>query len=172
MAEIKCLKNSETKKYIVPTNEWLKPLKPMITSISTKGKIILAKLVDKEKVVVKLTKNVDTRRIRNISRLLNGSTNFPKIYCVFECREDETNFDTNYLNVNGFCSGTTNTDTIITLEIMKLYKHKLSDFSQKLSIESAKLYMLKNVRTNPDILLNISSKIQSFQDILYTLTHI
>ncbi len=39
----KCLKNSTTKKYIVPTNEWSVPLKPLITIISTKGKEIIAK---------------------------------------------------------------------------------------------------------------------------------
>jgi hypothetical protein len=55
MTEIKCLKDSETKKYIIPTNDWLIPLKPLITSISTKGKIMLAKMIDKEKVIVKLT---------------------------------------------------------------------------------------------------------------------
>ena len=36
MTEIKCLKDSETKKYIIPTNEWLVPLEPLITSISTR----------------------------------------------------------------------------------------------------------------------------------------
>ena len=61
MTEIKCLKDSETKKYIIPTNEWLVPLEPLITSISTKGKMILAKMISKKKVVVKLTKNVDIK---------------------------------------------------------------------------------------------------------------
>jgi serine/threonine protein kinase len=142
MTEIKCLKDSETKKYIIPTNDWLKPLKPLITSISTKGKIMLAKMIDKEKVIVKLTKNIDIRRIKNISYLVKYFSNFPKIYCIFQCREDETNFDTDYLNVRGFCKqNPLETDQLITLEIMKLYKNKLSEFSQKLNLGNIKLFM-------------------------------
>jgi serine/threonine protein kinase len=145
MSEIKCLKDSETKKYIIPTNEWLKPLEPLVTGISTKGKMMLAKMVNKQKVVVKLTKNVDIKKIKNISGLVNKFYNFPKIYCVFQCAEDETNFDTNYLDTLGFCknnkTNSDSTDPIITLEIMKLYKHKLSEYYQKLSVNDIKIFM-------------------------------
>jgi hypothetical protein len=142
MTDIECIKDSETKKYIIPTNEWLKPLKPLITSINTKGKIMLANMVNKKKVVVKLTQNVDLKKIKTISYLVRKLPNMPKIYCVFECREDETNFDANYLDTYGFCkSNPTETDSLITLEIMKFYKNKLSDYKHSLSIEEIKLIL-------------------------------
>jgi len=139
MSEIKCLKDSETKKYIIPTDEWLKPLEPLITSISTKGKMMLAKMVSKEKVVVKLTQNTNLKRIKNISYLVRSLPNFPKTYCVFQCIEDETKFDTNYLDSLGFCKNNpTSTDPLITLEIMKLYKNKLSELKNSLDINQTK----------------------------------
>ncbi len=150
MTSIKCLKNSETKKYIIPTDEWLRPLKPLITSISAKEKLILAKMINKEKVVLKLSKNIDTKRIKYISSIVNKFNNFPKIYCVFQCMEDETNFDTDYLDTLGFCKANpsdnktdnqSSNNLLITLEIMKLYKHKLSDYYQALGLDEIKLYM-------------------------------
>ena len=73
MAEIKCLKNSTTKKYIVPTNEWLVPLEPLITSISTKGKLILANMITKEKVVVKITQNIN-KLLKNKDRFIQQTS--------------------------------------------------------------------------------------------------
>ena len=70
MTDIECIKDSETKKYIIPTNEWLKPLEPLITSISTEEKIMLADMVNKKKVVVKLTQNADLKKIKTISYLV------------------------------------------------------------------------------------------------------
>ena len=157
MPDIECLKNSETKKYIIPTNEWLQPLKPLISSLNTKeqrdwarfcevktsegtkGKIILANMVNKKKVVVKITKNINFKKIKYISAMLKGLSNMPKVYCVFQCQEDETNFDADYMNTHGFCSSNqSETDPLITLEIMKLYKNKLSDHKHSLNIDDIK----------------------------------
>ncbi len=45
----KCLKDSQTKTYVIPTNEWLEPLNELITdSISTKGLLMLSKFIDAE----------------------------------------------------------------------------------------------------------------------------
>jgi serine/threonine protein kinase len=137
MSEITCLKNSETKKYIIPTDKWLKPLGPLITSISTRGKIILGEMSNKNKVVVKITKNLDLLRIKYINYLVQQLPNFPKVYCVLECDENESNFDANYLKVNGFCNKSSDKFKII-LEIMKLYPNKLSEYKNKLSIEQIK----------------------------------
>jgi len=141
MTDIECLKNSETKKYIVPTNEWLEPLEPLITSLSTKGKIILSSMVKKQRVVVKITKGLDIQRIKNINYLLRRLPNFPKIYCVFECIEDESNFDSNYLDIHGFCSkneNDSNSDINIILEIMKLYTHRLVEYKNTLNLDEIK----------------------------------
>ena len=58
--ELKCLKNSDTKAYIIPTNEWLQPIESLITG-SSNAKIISAKLLDKEKILVRLTANNNKR---------------------------------------------------------------------------------------------------------------
>ena len=141
MSDFVCLKSSETKKYIIPTDIWLKPLEPLMTSLSTKGKLIIGQMANKEKIVVKITKNIDLKRIKNINYLVRKLPNFPKIYCVFECDEDEANLDSNYTDMRGFCTKN-NTDPSsninIVLEIMKLYKHKLSDLMNRLNIEEIK----------------------------------
>jgi hypothetical protein len=69
MSIIKTISNkSKDKKYIIPTNEWLKPLKPLDSEdINSRSLIMLSKLVDKEKVVVKLTKNIDHNKINTIN---------------------------------------------------------------------------------------------------------
>ena len=141
MTEIECLKNSETKKYIIPTNEWLEPLEPLITTLSTKGKIILARMAKKQKVVVKITKGLDIKRIKNINYLLCRLPNFPKVYCVFECVDDESNFDSYYLDIHGFCSKNVSdpsSDINIILEIMKFYKDRLVEYKNILSLDEIK----------------------------------
>ena len=141
MTEIECLKNSETKKYIIPTNEWLEPLEPLITTLSSKGKLILTQMVKKQKVVVKITRGLDIKRIKNINYLLRRLPNFPKVYCVFECAEDESNFDSNYLDIHGFCSkneSDPSSDINIILEIMKLYKYRLVEYKNTLSLDEIK----------------------------------
>ena len=141
MSEKHCLKNSE-KKYIIPTDKWLKPIEPLITSISTRGKLILANMVKKEKVVVKITKNSNLAKIKNLNYAVRRLPNFPKVYCVFECKENESNFDTNYLDVYGFCKPNPNdSDFIIILEIMKRYNNKLSELLNALELENTKNIM-------------------------------
>lgn len=128
-------KKFRNKKYIIPTNEWLEPLEPLITTLLTEDKLILAQMVQKQKVVVKITKSLDIKRIKNINYLLRRLPNFPKVYCVFECVEDESNFDSNYLDVHGFCSKNNSdpsSNINIILEIMKFYKHKLVEYKNTL----------------------------------------
>lgn len=57
MSNIKCLSNKKNKAYVIPTNEWLKPIKPLIIE-SSDAEIMLAKLVDKEEVLVHFIKNL------------------------------------------------------------------------------------------------------------------
>ena len=109
------------KLYIIPTEIWLKQLEPYMISLSTKEILIIKQMANKKRIVVKITKNIDLKRIKNINYLVRRLPNFPKIYFVFECNEDINNS-----NIN------------IVLEIMKLYKHKLSDLTNKLNIEEVK----------------------------------
>ena len=45
------------KQYIIPTKKWLKPLEPLITEdINTEGLLMIAKFIDTEEVIVKITK--------------------------------------------------------------------------------------------------------------------
>ena len=59
--ELKCLKNSETNAYIIPTNKWLQPIKPLITNSSDATNII-SRMVDKEKILVRLTNNKNNKQ--------------------------------------------------------------------------------------------------------------
>ncbi len=53
----KCAINAN-KQYIIPTRNWLKPIEEFITSdTNTACLIMLGNLIDKEKVVVKITKS-------------------------------------------------------------------------------------------------------------------
>jgi hypothetical protein len=50
------INESKTKEYLIPTNEWLKPIKPLITNdYNTKSLIMLSNLVNQGKVIVKVT---------------------------------------------------------------------------------------------------------------------
>jgi serine/threonine protein kinase len=103
----------------------------------TEDKLILAQMVKKQKVVVKITKGLDIKRIKNINYLLRRLPNFPKVYCVFECVEDESN----YLDVHGFCyknDSDPSSNINIILEIMKFYKHKLVEYKNTLNLDEIK----------------------------------
>jgi len=45
------------KQYIIPTKKWLKPIEKLITEdINTEGLLMVSKFIDKEEVIVKITK--------------------------------------------------------------------------------------------------------------------
>ncbi len=133
MSDIKCLSNKSNKAYVIPTNKWLKPLKPIFFE-SSDADIVLAKLVDKEEVLVRITKN-SNNKLEIINNNLSKLDNFPFVYCIIRCTENFDILDNNYLindkPINGFCNGNKN-DEKITLEIMKYYKKN----GQKLKIKN------------------------------------
>ena len=64
------------KYYILPTNSWLKPLESLITDdIQTHGLIMLAENINKEKVIVKLTKEYNKNVIK-INKMIKNLPNF------------------------------------------------------------------------------------------------
>ena len=170
MSDIKCLSNKSNKAYVIPTNKWLKPLKPLF-NISSDADIVLAKLVDKEEVLVRITKN-SNNKLEIINNNLSKLDNFPFVYCIIKCTDNIDILDNNYLindkPVDGFCNGNKNDERTkiknfnflfcpyfikkifnffdneqITLEIMKYYK---KDYMQKLldkkiDIETVKLFL-------------------------------
>ena len=89
------------KKYIIPTKNWLEPIEKLINSdISTKGTLFLSKLLNEEKILVKITKgkNFDLKYLNSIVKKL---PNFVYTYCVFFCKN---NIDEILLNKE-FCNG-------------------------------------------------------------------
>jgi hypothetical protein len=124
------------KYYILPTNSWLKPLESLITDdIQTHGLIMLAENINKEKVIVKLTKEYNKNVIK-INKMIKNLPNFVETYCAFECYEDFNSLDNNYEKKEGFCNGDKDNGIIITLEIMKKYKSgSLNKYKEQLDLK-------------------------------------
>ena len=130
----KCLKDSQTKKYIVPTKEWLKPLKELITNdITSKGLIMLSKYHNDHDVVVKITKlnkqKIQLEKIKFATKKLSILPNFVVTLCSFNCMESMINMDTKYNEIDAFCNANKNNseNEEIMLEIMKKYKGSLTN---------------------------------------------
>ena len=134
---MKCPKNKENEKlYIIPTKKWLKPLEPLIIDdINTSGLIMIAENIEKEKVIVKITK--DKRDdIVEINNIIKDMPNFINTYCSFSCLENFDALDTQYEGADGFCNSKDGSGDFITLEIMKKYKNgSLNKYINKLELD-------------------------------------
>jgi len=136
--QIDCPLNSN-KQYIIPTTAWLNPIQKLKTNdISSKGLIMLSKYMNNHDVVVKITKNVNNQIIKKINDTVRGLTNFPAVFCVISCLESDINLETEYKNISGYCERSTDTNTEITLEIMKKYKRSLTEYVKKLNLNAIK----------------------------------
>lgn len=133
---MKCPKDNN-KQYIIPTTKWLTPIKPLLLEdINTSGLIMVAKLIEKEKVIVKITQ--DKRdNIININKITKDMPNFIETYCSFSCLENSDDLDKKYENIKGFCNAKAkNSGKLITLEIMKKYKNgSLNKYKNKLELD-------------------------------------
>jgi CRISPR/Cas system CMR-associated protein Cmr5 small subunit len=128
----KCVRN-ENKQYIIPTQKWLKSIEPLITSDSnTSGLLMIGELIDKEKVIVKISKNIN-KKIILFGKILNNLYNFVFTYCSFNCTEDYRKIDNKYEDKKYFCSTTSN--TLATIEIMKRYEGSLTRLKGKLTLK-------------------------------------
>ena len=128
----KCAIDETTKYYIIPTRKWLKPIEVLLTEdYNTAGLLMIGKLVENEKVIVKITKG-NNKKIKVLSMKLNSLYNFMKTYCSFSCLEDYSKIVKKYEKENSFCEK--NGDKMITIEIMKKYEGSLSKFEGKLSV--------------------------------------
>lgn len=120
---LKCLSNSNKKAYVIPTNDWLKPIKPLITNSSDAHQVI-ARMVDKKNILVRITTN-SNKKLGIINKLLQSIPNFPLVYCTIICNESTDILDADYIingkPAKGFCRGKSD-DELVTLELMKYYK--------------------------------------------------
>lgn len=138
----KCLFNKNNKGYIVPTKEWLKPLGELIikkTTPNTVGMLMIAELIDKEKIIVKITSSYN-KKLMIFGRLLFKEPNFIKTYCVFPCYENLKSYKNKYKDEVSFCNGEQDKEhKLITLEILKRYSNgDLTNLVNKLSIIETK----------------------------------
>lgn len=138
---LKCLSNSDKKAYVIPTNKWLQPIKPLITN-SSDAQQILARMVDKEDVLVRVTLN-SNNKLGIINKLLQSIPNFPLVYCTIICNESTDILDADYIingkPAKGFCRGKLD-DELVTLEVMKYYKANKLDklLKQKIPLDAMK----------------------------------
>ena len=126
---------SRPKKYLLPTNKWLKPLSIIHNENNMVINSELINEIKKEKVIVKVTKR-DTflnNMTENIYKIINKSPHILSIYCFLIYNEKITNLDKEYKDVIGFCNRNKD-DQIITLEIMKKYKGSLHSFEKQFDI--------------------------------------
>ncbi len=123
------------KQYIIPTKKWLKPLEKLITYyINIEGLTTITNFIDKEKVIVKITKGKKANIIIEANKIVKNMPNFIETYCSFTCLENFNALSNEYKDSNSFCNPTEDNNKIITLEIMKKYKNgSLFKFQNKLN---------------------------------------
>ena len=134
-----CPKDSN-KQYIIPTKKWLKPIEKYITDdINTEGLIMIGKFMDKEEVIVKITKQnksgIKKNNIIEVNKMIKDLPNFAETYCSFSCLENFDSLSNEYKDSKSFCNAKDD-NKVITLEIMKKYKNgSLFKLQNKLNIE-------------------------------------
>ena len=132
------------KNYIIPTNNWLKPLEVLHNDNNL---IMSSELIDgikKEQVIVKVTKwkNIN-KNIEKIYNIIKKSKHIIEIYCFLNCNEGKNNLTNEYKDILGFCNrDVVNDDNIrINLEIMKKYRHTLLRYEKRMNLETVKLIL-------------------------------
>jgi thiamine kinase-like enzyme len=138
---MKCPKN-----YLIPTNNWLKPLAVFHESSNLIMESELTNEIKKENVIVKVTKfenNNNLLKTEEIYNIIKESKHIVKIYCFINCNENKINLTNEYKDILGFCTrDTINDDNIkINLEIMKKYKHSLNRYEKKCNLETVKIIL-------------------------------
>ncbi len=123
-----------------PTNRWLEPIK-VLKNINNYNIIMLAKLLNNKEVIVKITKTDNYNRIKMINDLINKLPNMIHVYMTFQCNEDESNLETDYNQIKGYCYGNQNDKHNIVLEITKNYSKSLSKYINKLSLDRTKIIL-------------------------------
>ena len=134
--QLKCSKVN--KQYVIPTKNWLVPLEQLqMNDVSTKGKFVLSKLFNQEKIIVKVTSNnypneetrtETTKKLQTINRHFKKMPNMLYTFCVFSCFD---NFN-NIFDDQQFCTPSKYSKPV-NLELMYNYKKgSLTKYLQKL----------------------------------------
>lgn len=124
MSDIKCPIDPQKKYHVIPTNNWLIPVKKYEVEDSNEdGLLMISKLYYEDKIIVKITQNIDIKVI-TFNNLLKNEQNFVYTYCSLICEENKYNYKSEYKNVSGYCQKDikSNNNQFVTLEIMKKYK--------------------------------------------------
>jgi len=136
---MKCPKN-----YLIPTNNWLKPLEILHNDNNLIISSELTNEIKKENVIVKVTKSENiNKNIEKIYNIIKDSKHIIKIYCFLNCNENKINLINEYKDILGFCTRDTINDNNIkiNLEIMKKYKHSLKRYERRCNLETVKLIL-------------------------------
>lgn len=127
-----CLVDEKTKYYLIPTIKWLKPIEPLlIEDLNTAGLLIIGKLIEKEKVIVKIT-NGNNKKIKILSMKLNHIYNFSKTFCSFSCLKNYSKIINQYEGEKQFCD--IEGKKTVTIEVMKKYEGSLTILKSQLTI--------------------------------------
>ncbi len=128
------------KQYIIPTKKWLKPLEKLITYyINIEGLTTITNFIDKEKVIVKITKGKKANIIIEANKIVKNIPNFIQTYCSFTCLENyellfDSRIETNLIDIVNQNQLGAEDNNIISIEIMKKYKNgSLFKFQNKLN---------------------------------------
>lgn len=140
------MKNKIIKQYLLPTNQWLKPLNILA---KTTHQILDAELIEpeikKKKILVKFTKTDSAEsNAEFVYSFIKESPHVIKIYNFITCWEDPITLGEKYKKALGFCKGgpvdTVSSLTInqnyqmIHLELMEKYSGSLNEFIKELSL--------------------------------------
>lgn len=132
MANLVC--PTHGKDYVLPTKAWLEPLNEIIAQdVSTRGKMIISKMLKEHKILVKLTTG-NNDHIKKFIMETKGLPNLVNTYCVLLCQDDflliksqrqfcslETKDENEYKDYIKRLPKAKNYNYAVTLELMENY---------------------------------------------------
>lgn len=135
------------KNYLIPTNNWLRPIKLLAR---TSNQIFDAELIESEikknRVIVKVTKTSSIySHTEFVYSIIGKSPYVVKIHQFITCYEDPITLNADYKNAVGFCEGgpvseltkltsKSKSNQMIHLELMARYRGSLNEYIEELSI--------------------------------------
>ena len=136
--------NKIIKNYLIPTNNWLKPIKLLA---KTTNQIYDSELIESEtkkrKILVKVIKTPSIEsNAEFIYSIIKDSSRIVKIYNFITCWENPITLNQEYKNALGFCEGgpldqihKKSDNQMVHLELMKKYTNSLNEFIDELSLK-------------------------------------
>jgi serine/threonine protein kinase len=137
------------KHYILPTNNWLRPIR-LLSKNSTNiyDADLIENEIKKRRIIVKVTKtNTIDMNSQDIYNVIGKSPHVVKIYNFITCYEDPHILNANFKDALGFCKGGVvdkmkdNKYEMIHLELIKKYPNSLNEFIESLSVNKTKILL-------------------------------